>query len=145
QHQALDSMDPAFVPDTYMADILSLFPFLPEVSQSDRLLVSQKRRFGVLTGMSKEIAQRASLNPELYERLKDVFTKELAGLRGEDEVKDPLEVKTKGRPKNSRFVSSVESKKVDRLLGVEDAVRKATIRVPVVGGESRVEWQEFRS
>ena len=111
QHQALNDADNAPVPDTYMADILGLFPSLPEVSESDKLLVSKKKRFGVLTGMSKELAEMASSNQEVFERLKGVLAQELRGLRGEDDIKDPLEVKTKGRPKKSRFVSSVESKK----------------------------------
>jgi hypothetical protein len=111
QHRTLDNMDTTPVPDTYMEDVLGLFPSLPEVSQSDQLLVSKKRRFGVLTGMSKELAERASSNQELFEKLKDVLAQELAGLRGEDDIEDPLQVKTKGRPKKSRFVSSVESKK----------------------------------
>ena len=109
--QAHDSSENTSVPDTYMADILGLFPSLPEVSESDKLLISKKQRFGVLTGMSKELAERASSNQELFERLKGVLAREIAGLRGEDDIKDPLEVKGKGRPRKSRFVSSVESKK----------------------------------
>src|SRR5205823_4673480 len=97
-------------PDTYMVDIMGLFPSLPEVSQSNKLLLSKKRRFGVLTGMSKEIAERASSNQELFEKMKCVLAQELAGLRGENDIQDPLQVKTKGRPKKSRFVSSMESK-----------------------------------
>src|SRR5262249_39746284 len=99
------------VPDTYMADILDLFPSLPEVSESNKLLISKKQRFGVLTGMSKELAERASSNQEVFERLKGVLAQELAGLRGEDDIKDPVEVKGKGSPRKSRCVSSVESKK----------------------------------
>jgi hypothetical protein len=84
---------------------------MPEVSESDRLNISKKKRFGVLTGMSKELAEMASSNQEVFERLKSVLVREIRGLRADDDVEDPQQVKTKGRPKKSRFVSSVDSKK----------------------------------
>ena len=111
QLQGLGDLDNAPVPDTYMADILALFSSLPEASESNKLLVSKKQRFGVLTGMSKELAERASSSQELFQKLKGVLEEQLADLRGEDEIKDPIEVKGKGRPRKSRLVSSVESKK----------------------------------
>lgn len=115
QVQAIDTAN-IILSDTYMADVTGLFPSLPEVSQSDKLLLSKKQRFGVLTGMSKELAEMVSLNEELFEKTKGVLAQELAGLRGEDDVRDPFRVKTKGRPKKSRFVSSLESKKARRRV-----------------------------
>jgi hypothetical protein len=111
QHQALDSTDTMSVPDIYMADILGLFPSLPAVSESDKLNISKKKRFGVLTGMSKELAEMASSNQEAFEKLKSMLAREIRGLKGDDDIEDPQQIKTKGRPKKSRFVSSVESQK----------------------------------
>ena len=94
-----------------MADILAIFPSLPKFSESVWLLLSNNQRFGVLTGLSKELAEMASSNHEVFERLKTVLAKEIRVLKGDDGIEDPVRVKTKGRPKKSRFVSSVESKK----------------------------------
>ena len=112
---------------------------MPEVSESDKLNISKKKRFGLLAGMSKELAEMASSNQEVFERLKSVLVREVRGLRGDDDVEDPQQVKTKGRPKKHGSSARWSRRRAGRRLGVEDAVGKAIIRVAVVrdeGGKS---------
>lgn len=99
------------VPKSYMEDILRLFPKLPIASRSDQLLLSKKRRFGVLSGMSKELADKASVSHEGFERIRSILAGEMAALRNEEEVKDPTYVTGKGRPRKSRLTSAAEPRK----------------------------------
>jgi hypothetical protein len=95
---------------SYMSDVLAAFAARSPVPRSDAALVSSKRRYGELTGLSKEIAQRVSGDPQEFERIKAVLTTTLAGLRKDEEIQNPGHVKGKGRPRNKRLRSAVESK-----------------------------------
>ena len=54
------------------------------MSRSDQSLIARKRRYGELTGLSKQIAERASGDTEMFERVKSVLLTQLAAMR-EDE------------------------------------------------------------
>ena len=101
---------------TYMKDLLAAFSIPSSISRSDSTLLSNKRRYAELTSMSKKIAEKVSSHPELFERIKDVLTKELASLRVDEDIQDPVYVKGKGRPRQKRLKSSVESYIITYML-----------------------------
>jgi hypothetical protein len=107
----LDDIDETRIPDNFMDDILGAFPTPQRTSCVEATLVSKKRRYGELTGLSKMIAERVSSDPRGFDRVKDLLTKELASLRGDEEVRDPAYIKGKGRPRVKRLRSAAEPRK----------------------------------
>ena len=99
------------LPATYMTEIHSLFPAHLVAPKTNTTELSQKRRYGVLTGLSKQIAEKVSTDAVEYERIKGILVEQLADLRELEELKDPTYIKGKGRPKRSRLSSNAESKR----------------------------------
>jgi hypothetical protein len=91
-----------------MKDISTAFPSLPPTTQSDQIVITKKRQYGELTGLSKQIAEKASESPANFEMVKTVLIQQLAYLREDDEIDDPVHVKGKGRPRVKRLKSFIE-------------------------------------
>src|SRR5579862_4585883 len=94
-----------------MQDVFAAFAQQASVPRPDAAVVSSKRRYSELTGLSKQIAERASSDPRKFEKVRDLLARELSELREEEEIKDPAHVKGKGRPRNKRLRSAGEPKK----------------------------------
>lgn len=109
--QDLEDADRTPVPEDFMNDILAAFASCQSVPRPEAKLISKKRRYGELTGLSKEIAERISSDPKKFERIKNLLTKELADLRDVEEIRDPAYVIGKGRPRVKRLKSAAEPKK----------------------------------
>jgi hypothetical protein len=110
----LDDNDRGPRPESYMQDVLAAFSSQSAVPRPDAALISSKRRYGELTGLSKQIAQRVSGDPREFERVKAVLAKELAELMEDEEIQNPAHVKGKGRPRKKRFRSAAEGKERQR-------------------------------
>ena len=98
-----------------MKDILTAFP-LPLI-QLDHTAVTKKRRYGELVGLSKQVVERASEDPAKFEVVKNILVKQLAYMREDEEVNDPVYVKGKGRPRNKRLKNAVECRKYGPKCG----------------------------
>ena len=103
------------MPDTYMAQIRMAFP-IPSSSTADGLVSStKKRKYGELIGLSKQIAEAASENPEEFESVRRILQQQLLRMKGNDEVNDPQYVKAKGRPRNKRLKNAMEKNKKNQI------------------------------
>ena len=103
------------MPDTYMTQIHTAFPVLSSSTVGDPVSFTKKRKYGELIGLSKKIAEAASEDTEEYERVKKILQQQLAKLRGNDEVGDPVHVRSKGRPRSKRLKNVVEQNKRNRI------------------------------
>ena len=97
------------ISNTYMKHILAAFPETSP-SLSERPSLVRKRQYGEIIGLSKQIAEKASEDPEQFERIKGILVQQLAHMRDEEEVNDPVQVKAKGRPRNKRLKNAMEIK-----------------------------------
>ena len=124
----LDDNDRGPRPESYMQDVLAAFSSQSAVPRPDAALISSKRRYGELTGLSKQIAQRVSGDPREFERVKAVLTKELAELMEDDEIQ--IRRMSRGRGGRERSGSEVRRKgrRGSGSRGVETAVRRATMQ-----------------
>src|SRR5947209_20094610 len=110
----LDDNDRGPRPERHMQDVLAAFSSQSAVPRPDAALISSKRRYGELTGLSKQIAQRVSGDPREFERVKAVLAKELAELMEDEEIQNTAHVKGKGRPRKKRLRSAAEGKERQR-------------------------------
>jgi len=115
QQRNLDDTDYVPMPDTYMAQIRTAFPIPSSSTAGDLVSSTKKRKYGELIGLSRQIAEAASENPEEYERVRGILQQQLLRMKGNDEVNDPQYVKAKGRPRNKRLKNAMEKNKKNRI------------------------------
>lgn len=101
-----------------MSDMLKAFPMLPSLSQDDQSLLSKKRRHGEISGRMTDISRLVDSNPELFEMVKDSLDQVIVIGNGDEGMKDPASVKTKGRPKKTRTKSVLEISRRPAKCGV---------------------------
>ena len=53
---------------------------------------------------------RPRIAKDQFERIKGILVQQLACMRDDEEVNDPVQVKAKGSPRNKRFKNATEAK-----------------------------------
>lgn len=94
----------------FMSDIFKIFPLPTSLSRDDQSQLSKKRRHGEISGRMKDIIAVVDSNPEMFDLVKEGLDQVIVKGRGAEGMKDPVQVKSKGRPKKKRITSSIESR-----------------------------------